>query len=392
MSGLAGAQPEIRRLRRDLTTAADDQIARIVAMMDRLPERGEADAVLEPLRPRLRTLKPPRPLNLARLLFVPLEGALVAPTAWRRGTPEVPRNAIRPIAEAVSADGSLAAIAHACATADARDAARVLDLGRPVWAAAAMTLGDRPPPGWAATGLRDEDFRAIAGLCRAVWRNAEAIQTAVALSEEGPPDELLRAALSPLTGDAAAFQATVATLLRKAARPGGIVACASGIGPAAGPAAERALDAFLDTCMPVFATEDLCGTAAAARALARALEDVEGSAAGRHVDRRRRLHALRATAANACRQRYAEVLGATLLSGGGAPDPTAMEETARDLRRIESAGRRLGDAAAYDRSARETLEGLTRLARSKTDLAERIDVARLAEILIGPDAAESLLR
>ena len=87
MKPVFAPQPELRRLRRDLSMAADEQIARVVAMLDRLPDRGEADQVLDPLRPRLRTLKPPRPLTLARLLFMPLEGALVAPTAWRRGGP-----------------------------------------------------------------------------------------------------------------------------------------------------------------------------------------------------------------------------------------------------------------------------------------------------------------
>jgi hypothetical protein len=395
MSTTTGPQPELRRLRRDLSSAPDEQITRVVAMLDRLPERGEADAVLDPLRPRLRTLKPPRPLTLARLLFMPLEGALVAPVAWRRGTPEVPRNAIRPIAERVGTDRSLGAIATACLAADARDHARVMELGRPVWAAAVGGLDANPPAGWASTGLRDEDFRAIATLCQPVWRNAEAIQAAVAAAESGPPDDLVRAALTPLAADAPAFQATVATLLRKASRPGTVVACASGVGPSAGPAAERALDSFLDCCMPVFATEDLAGTAAAARALARALEDVEHSAAGRHVDRKRRLHALRATAATACRQRHAEALGEQVLGAharGAAPDPVALEETARDLRRIEAAGRRLGDAGGYDRAARDTIEGLSRIARGKPDLADRIEIARLAEILVGADAAEALLR
>jgi hypothetical protein len=391
-------QPELRRLRRDLTTAADEQIARVVAMLDRLPDRGEADQVLDPLRPRLRTLKPPRPLNLPRLLFMPLEGALVAPTAWRRGGPEVPRNAIRPIADAVlAANPSLAAIATACLSADARDAAGVMKLGRPAWAAAAAAIGRDPPPDWAATGLRDDDFRAITAICVPLWRHAEALQSAVAASEDGPPDGLLRAALTPLAGDAFAFQAAVATLLRKATKPGGVVACASAIGPAAGPAAERALDGFLDGCMPVFATEDLAGTAAAARSLARALEDVENSAAGRHLDRRRRLHALRATAATACRSRHAEVLTASVLAqltGKPAtpPDMVALEETARDLRRIEAAGRRLGDAGAYDRAARDATDSLSRAARECPDMAERIEIARLAEILVGSDAAEAMLR
>jgi hypothetical protein len=49
-----------------LAHAADAQIARVVAMVDAMPERGSADALIAPLRPRLAALRPTRPLSFTR--------------------------------------------------------------------------------------------------------------------------------------------------------------------------------------------------------------------------------------------------------------------------------------------------------------------------------------
>ena len=86
-------------------------------MLDRLPERGEVDRVLDSVRPRLRALGLPRPLGLPRLLFLPFDGAILAPARWTRGAAAVPRSALLALAGAVQAalgaEGT--AIAAACA-------------------------------------------------------------------------------------------------------------------------------------------------------------------------------------------------------------------------------------------------------------------------------------
>jgi hypothetical protein len=53
---------------RVLADADDDELTRVVAMIDKLAERGAADAVLSPLRPRLARVRPARPTHLTRLL------------------------------------------------------------------------------------------------------------------------------------------------------------------------------------------------------------------------------------------------------------------------------------------------------------------------------------
>ena len=59
--------PAIREVNRDLAAAQDTQILRAVAMVDAMPDRGQADQLVAPLRARLARLRPPRPLRFARI-------------------------------------------------------------------------------------------------------------------------------------------------------------------------------------------------------------------------------------------------------------------------------------------------------------------------------------
>jgi len=75
----------IRILQANLATAEDDQIARVVALVDALPERGTADELIAPLRPRLQQLRPKRMVGFARLLFTPLDPLIGSAAAcWSR--------------------------------------------------------------------------------------------------------------------------------------------------------------------------------------------------------------------------------------------------------------------------------------------------------------------
>ena len=104
------SNPAIREVSRGLVQARDEQILRVVTMLDAMPHRGEADQVLAPLRPRLARLRPPRPLRFARLLFLPLDLLIVPAGRWRFEHLTIPRTAIPPIAAMVeSALGPLGA-------------------------------------------------------------------------------------------------------------------------------------------------------------------------------------------------------------------------------------------------------------------------------------------
>ena len=100
---MSGALRELRQLGQAAVAADDAALARLVAMLDALPDRGEIDRVLDPVRPRLRALGLPRPLGLPRLLVLPLDGASLPPTRWTRGAAAVPRSALMALAGAVQA-------------------------------------------------------------------------------------------------------------------------------------------------------------------------------------------------------------------------------------------------------------------------------------------------
>ena len=100
-----GAAPRpggaIRDLAKDLRDASDSAILRVTNMIDRLPERGASDRLLDSLRPRLCALRPPRPLNFSRALFMPLDAVIVPPNLWRATDGTIPRTLIAPVAALV---------------------------------------------------------------------------------------------------------------------------------------------------------------------------------------------------------------------------------------------------------------------------------------------------
>ena len=133
---------ERRSVGRDLANAPDERVLEVVRFVEGLPDRGPVDGLLAPLRGRLRGLRPPRPLRFARLMFLPIEPAIVEARDWRAGEPMLPRTAIAPLAgvvERVRPD----LVAHVqCVAADPAllDTERVGLAGRSLWPAAAEAL------------------------------------------------------------------------------------------------------------------------------------------------------------------------------------------------------------------------------------------------------------
>lgn len=406
-----------RQLGGALSQASPQQLARVISVIDALPDRAEADTILSRVRPRLRGKGFPRPLRFARLLFTPLDGVIVAPMDWRPGMITVPRSVLTPLAEAVHRSlGKFAErIAADCDGHQREDSGTVLELGRQLWPAATAALPATPPDGWRQTGLAGSDYAPIRASCEAGWRHGVALWPALRGAAEGPPPELCR---EPLMAAAAeglqAFEIVLRLVLTDAACPAGVAALAMEIASGGGHhlvlAAQRATDQALAASMARVsaarsAPEEDKGNAAAAAARAAwaLIEGFERSALIGTPQRREKLLALRQVADEACRAGFSE----TLTDGFLTPvtswvrnmpaDPSLeiakVEEAARCLRRIEAAGRRLGGAETYDRALRSAAQTVMEEARSGGEASplRRADVMRLAEILIGPDAAERLL-
>ncbi|MFT8243604.1 hypothetical protein [Roseomonas sp. BN140053] len=400
------SRTELAHLSAAIAVSTAAQLERIVAMLDALPDRGEADRVLDAARGRLRALRPVRPLNLTRLIFLPLDGAIVAPGSWRPEDGRVPRNALTPLAGAVAAG-----LGARCREVTAQlsglsldDQPAVIGLGAQIWEDGAAVLAllagtGRVPPGWTEAGLRPEQFQPLAALCAAVLAHGVAIQRAVAAGRDGPPEALARQALRLVApAGREAFGAVLATLLRTASRPGALSALATAISPAAGRMADSALEAALEARLPDIPSLSPQALPASIENLRDLLDDAASATAGRGPDWRKRLEGWRHGADLACRAAYAahgreQVLApAERLARGAVSDGEAalLEEQALALRRFELAARTLGGEGAYDASRRALLDRLRQLAREGGP-ATRVEMSRLAEILGGAEAGMALL-
>lgn len=394
-----GALPsEQRRLIHAVASASDAVLGRIVAVFDRMPDRREADRLLDAARPRLRRLRPPRPIGLGRLLFLPLDGVIVDPRAWKRADASIPRSALLPLSDAVRAAIGSEATAIEAAFADATfaDLRMVGMAGGRLWRAAAAATPDLPAR-WAESGLSAGDFGPCAALAAGVWRHAAPLWAALAAAQEGPPEELVREAIGAAAGEAPMVtEAMLATILLRASRPGSVATAAASARSLPAGVADRVLDRWIDRCRPDLPDDDPDGAAHQAAEFATAIEDLEAAPAARRPERRQRVLALRRQADEACRAAFsasaAKTLAEPLAQRGGAMDDAgigAMERSARALKRLEQAGRSLGGGTAYDGAIRRLADGFAGL--SAAPGANRADLARLTEILAGPEAAMRLL-
>ncbi len=383
-----------------LGQAADAQIIRIIAMVDAMPRRGAAEALIAPLRARLAQLRPARTLDFTRLLFTPLEPLLVHAKRWRRGNLGIPRTALPVLGAALRA--ALAPIAgevdHVLA-ATPRDSGTMAAAGAILWPAAAAALEQLAiPADWSdRSDLMYDDYPGIAAMAAALLHEASAIERIAASCKEEDAAILAMLARSEARGGNAAT-AVMAALLTRVPAPERVIALMAESGRATSRlAAEGALDHTLDCLetsvnaaadgtanLPQF-TQDVARTAAL-------LKGLETAAAGR-PDRRRQLEQIRRGADQVCRECFQQAVTLSLaqlsaLGEAGHDDAVAtLEAGARDLRRLETAGRRLGGNEQYDAMLQRAAAPI-RDGGSALSLTDRV---HLLEILAGPEAALALL-
>lgn len=395
---------ETRQLVHVLAAASDMALTQVVEILDRLPDRLEADRLLDAARPRLRQLRPLRPLKFARLLFLPLDGAITDSTKWQRGDARLPRSCLPALAEALRAamGPAVQEIDAICAGKNFADIGAVDQAGRLAWAAAAHHApGLKPNARWSSTGLRPEDFSALLQLATGVWRHAGPIWSTLQLSGWGPPQEAVRAALAPIAQeDPVAFSMALATLMQKATSPGMVALAAANLSPSAAIMADAAVDHWLGNARGSLPTEDLPQAATMAESFGRSLQDLENAPPTRNPNRAERLVGLRQEAEESCRVVYeqgleTEIMRALpLLQHAATPEQImALEAQARALRRIELIGRRYGIAHGYDGAAKRIEKAIETTRRNLSPGGmTALDLARLAEILLGGEAALELLR
>lgn len=130
-------------LGQDLPSASDDQLLRIVGLIDTLERRGAVDRLLDPVRHRLQLLRPPRPLTLRRVLALPFEDLLVPAQDMWPGRRRFSRAHIAGFLNHMQAalPKDVVAQLSACARGHTMAAAEVvLKIGAVLWPAAAAVL------------------------------------------------------------------------------------------------------------------------------------------------------------------------------------------------------------------------------------------------------------
>ena len=412
---VANKSAEIHALNRHLVSARDEQILKVVAMVDFLPQRGEADALIAPLRSRLAELRPRRPLLFGRLLCLPLNPLLVNGPKWRRGSPNVPRTALACFIRQVEelAPDLAAEVARELAGGTTDDPHLILRVGVTLWGPAAGVLAAaKLPPDWeAATGLAPADHAAIRRTIVLVLGHAEAIAGQVASSE--PNAEVIGKILRQVAADSPdQLTALIGVLLHWAPAAAPLVLAITSAHDAPGgvagrAASERAVEMMLD---------DIAGAEEASvdgplglPRLRRTITLLDELAEHSHdrPGRAARIVAARARVDAACRVRFEDVLRNEMLPGlvaandaaaasgdaaqlpEAAAEATRLETVARHLRNFEHVARRVSRTDHYDRLLRGVADILA--PRAGEGASARIDKVRLAEILLGPEKALAMM-
>ena len=393
----------MKAMQASMVTAADTQVRQIVALVEAMAQRGEADRLRAPLRSRLAKLRPPRPVGFTRLLFTPIDPLVVPAPAWRRDGLLVPRTALTPIANALRAAlpqerAKVAEESRLCAMSPSR----LMEVASGLWLRAAAVIdATTPPSGWAeATGLTEADYPPIAAAITAVLSVAADIQ-ALTMLQDATSENALRIILGRTAPRGSrALSAVVVVLLARLAGSGRILSLATEAAGSNPPrAVDDAVEHTLDRLQAAIDADAAVGpdvgqAALDAGRLVGLLREMEPSAATR-PDRKRRLEHLRRGADRLCRQRFAAALQDELLAQleglPTAPDDAAVESlevSARGLRRFETNARQLGSGERYDALLRGCLAPFQR-SDSPLGLEERV---RLVEILVGAEKALALMQ
>lgn len=403
-------------LQLSLEHAGDAKLREIVSLVDSLPERGATDALLSRLRPRLQRIRPPRRMNLTRLLFLPADPVITASQLWRRSALAIPRTALASLAEQVSESEPAL-----CATLQQqldprldRDPEQLAAFGRPLWQAAARVLAQgRVALNWSATtGLSAADYLNIARPLATVLSVAAEIEALAAASPDSETahqrEAAIRACLSRAAGGlvempkgadpnlpARCLGMLICVLL---ARLPGAEAILIAVqtqserhGNFARLASDSAIDAALDDIDVVVKSSTASLDAHTLARCADLLDTLDQPGPAGRPSRKRRTSDLRRRLGETCHARFSELLQSGLepkSTRKGGTTPQAVETVARELRQLEAVSRHFTTSPTYDQALRHSADELCRNAGPDTN---RVTLARVIEILRGPEAALAVL-
>jgi hypothetical protein len=391
----AAENPNVEGLAANLGQTSDENLLRITAMIDRLPDRTRLDGLLTDVRPRLAQLRPPRPLTMMRLLFLPLSGALVDRGAWRQAPGTIPRAALKPIFMLLRdlPNGPFADADNAPAHAVFSDLDLVEDLGRPVWDAAAR-LCEKITPGsrWSEAGFTPEDFRTMMRLAVGIWRHASPIWGVLRHGTAPVSANLLRSALSgPASEGADAFRVAFKTLLLVSGNAANFTTLTQGMPPGMSEVVIQSLEEWIEAALPKLAEQDWIEATDRADEIGKTVEALALTPYFQIPRRRQQLSSFFWRLEEHCREILIEITDEELLPAL-APNAEpyadsrflAVESHARAARRLEILGRHFGNDPAYEENHRRLAKAFGAAEKAKSELGiTAMDLARLGEILLG---------
>ena len=403
-------------LDRDMTGASDEQLLKIVGLIDTLDHRGTVDRLLAPVRGRLALLRPPRPISLGRVLILPFEDLLVADDEAWPGRRCFARGRLAELIELVTAALPPATVARLRGAGEGRSmmaGESVAEIGATLWPAAAEVAQARLTGGDVDQVLR-EQLGTVAPLLAlgpqlvaTIWRLPPRPMGPLGRVESGRLTELVRQ--SAPRGESG-LQPVLEVLLARAAAPTVVLEPLRGadIG-IPGRARDEALAQLVRrriadmheearrlpqrhgsgsgrTVLRLVADLDALETrwpvAPADRAVLQEIRAAVAGFVGTGID-----HSVRTDILG----RLDELAGPARLDDAGVE---RLEEAARHTRRLGIAGAKLGLAASADALLDRFLPTFQAAIRARRPAGGGglIDQMRIVEILFGPDAALDLYK
>ncbi len=401
---------ELRELRRDLIKASDHKIKQIVAELDHLANPVANRAVLDPIRSRLASLKPARPLRFARLFCTPIDPLIVPARDWRPGDPTIPRTVLASLAQVVrSRLGDEVSAIETIIAGHKTDAVQAItSAGELLWPRAAEILAVAVPPvDWPETGLRPAVFTDLAHAVAAVLRRAPQLRRLARQGAIGalPPDEqavsdiLANIAKEPPVACAMIVRLILTQSPHATPVLPRIVASIPGVTEKA--LLRQAMASATENVLadmesgPLITDEIGRGSLADAgdgvrRVITLLAELEQETDAAKH---RPRLRVIRERLDQACRARFADGMRESLvapLADAIGPVTQAgqirLETCARELRALETAARKVGGSDCYDQMLPAAAEAVK--AAAEAGNLTPVRTLRLIEILSGPEVAE----
>lgn len=139
-TAIAPISQEIGKL---LCAADDDRLLAVMDMIERLQARDDFEHHLEPIRPKLALLRPPRPATLKRIIVTPFEHALVPNGHWLPGCGSIERRHLDDLLTASLQQFDAEAARHLTkrmAPLKMNHAREICALGQEIWSQASLSL------------------------------------------------------------------------------------------------------------------------------------------------------------------------------------------------------------------------------------------------------------